>query len=117
MLKTPLLAGAAALALLPLSATAQDHSEHDPHPGHVMPAADPNAADPVDHSAMDHGTMDHGAMDHGAMDHRSPTTPAEGSGTARAARRRQGLCPVDADAVGRKTDRMGPYPVKIDAEP
>ena len=73
MLKTPLLAGAAALALLPLSATAQDHSGHDPHAGHVMPAAEPKAADPVDHSAMDHGTMDHGAMDHS-----SPATPPKG---------------------------------------
>ena len=78
MLKTPLLVGAAALALLPLSAAAQDHSGHDPHAGHVMPAAEPKAADPVDHSAMDHGTMDHGAMDHS-----NPATPAEGSGTAR----------------------------------
>lgn len=75
---TPFIAGAAALGLLPLSATAQDHSGHDPHAGHAMPAAEPKTADPVDHSAMDHGTMDHGAMDHS-----SPSTPAEGSGTAR----------------------------------
>ena len=65
---TPFIAGAAALALLPLSATAQDHSGHDPHAGHAMPAAEPKTADPVDHSAMDHS---------------SPSTPAEGSGTAR----------------------------------
>ncbi len=73
MLRTPFLASAAALALFPLSAAAQDHGAHDPHAGHAMPAAEPKAADPVDHAATDHG----------AMEHSNPATPAEGSGTAR----------------------------------
>lgn len=95
MLKTPLLAGAAALALLPLSATAQDHSGHDPHAGHVMPAAEPKAADPVDHSAMDHGTMDHSMTDHS-----NPASPAEGSGTARLPANEGGHSGLHIDAGG-----------------
>ena len=56
-----LLAGAAALALFPASALAQDHAQHEPAP--------PAAEEPVDQAQPDHSTMDHGAMDHSQMDH------------------------------------------------
>lgn len=68
-----LLAGAAALALYPAAAHAQDHS------GHAQPPPPPKAAETkaepqpdhtaMDHVAMDHGAMDQAAVDHGAMDH------------------------------------------------
>ena len=81
------LAGAAALALLPATAFAQDHV-------HVSAAAQSEATGPSqpDHSTMDHGTMDHPQMDHGSMDHsagdaahseHAMTMAGEGSGTSR----------------------------------
>lgn len=78
MLKEYFMASAAALVLVPLSAAAQDHSEHAPHPGHDMPAEAPQPEE-----AMDHSQMDHAAMGHAAMGHSNPATPAEGSGTSR----------------------------------
>lgn len=71
MLKPFLLAGAAAFAWTPLSATAQDHGAHDPHAGHRMP----------DTPAPDDMGMKATSVDihsgHGRQN------PAEGSGTAR----------------------------------
>ena len=56
-----LLAGAAALALFPASALAQDHAQHQPAP--------PTTEEPLEQAQPDHSTMDHGAMDHSQMDH------------------------------------------------
>ena len=77
-----LLASAAALALFPASALAQEHAQHEPAP--------PAAKEPVDQAQPDHSTMDHSQMDHSAMemgqeDHSGHTMDmsGEGSGTAR----------------------------------
>jgi hypothetical protein len=63
-------AGAAALALFPASALAQDHS------GHAMPtppaAAEPAAEPEPDHAAMGHATPEPAQPDHAAMDHGTP---------------------------------------------
>jgi hypothetical protein len=91
------LASAAALALLPASALAQDHANHETAPS---AAVEMTQASKPDHSTMDHGTMDHsqmnhgsmdhsqmghGSMDHGVMDHSAHTMDmaGEGSGTSR----------------------------------
>jgi hypothetical protein len=93
-----LLAGAAALALFPASALAQDHAQHQQHEPAPPAAEEPADVVQPDHSVMDHGSMDHGAqdqteMDHGDMDHsamgaavhaaHSMDMAGEGSGTSR----------------------------------
>ncbi len=105
MMKTYLLASAAAFALFPLSAAAQEHGGHDPHAGHEMPPPQPDTEVQPDHGAMDHGDssapakgadtapkdddraapMDHSKMGHGDMnmDLGDTAAPAEGSGTSR----------------------------------
>ncbi|MXP40687.1 hypothetical protein GRI75_03360 [Altererythrobacter soli] len=68
-----LLAGAAALALFPAAAPAQDHSGHaEPAPpAAAQPAAEPQS----DHSAMNHGAAEQPQPDHSAMDHSAMEQP------------------------------------------
>jgi hypothetical protein len=63
-----LLAGAAALALFPASALAQDHAQHQQHEPAPPAAEEPADVAQPDHSAMDHSTMDHSQPDHSTMD-------------------------------------------------
>jgi len=95
--KIRLMAGAAALALLPVTALAQDHAHGMPpaeppaNPAqdhvHGAPPAEPPASPaqdgppPMDHGGMDHGaiddgTLDHGQVDQGPMDHAPASPPA-----------------------------------------
>lgn len=80
MLKLPLMASAAAFALAPLSAAAQDHGGHDPHAGHDMPA---EAEAPPAETSVPPATMDHSTMDHAKTAPGDIAPPAEGSGTSR----------------------------------
>lgn len=97
MTKFPLLAAVAAGALVPFSASAQDHGGHHGHAPAPTPAPAPAAPSPQHHQhhapmqdapakPVDHSTMDHSTMDHGDGQHESPTrsdAPGTGSGTAR----------------------------------
>lgn len=92
-MKTHFLASAAALALLPLSAAAQDHDAQDAHATHADPSSQPPA--PVDHQAMGHR-----AMEHGVMHDTAAPRPAEGSGSARLPANEGGHSGLHIDAGG-----------------
>jgi hypothetical protein len=70
MIKLPLCAGIAMLALSASHAFAQDHSGHS--------TKEPTET-PIDHSQMNHGKMDHSKMQMSS----NPDAPGEGSGTSR----------------------------------
>lgn len=83
-----ILAWAAVLAMLPASASAQDHTAHgQPAAEAAQPAMDhcamghlpPEQCPPAKEAADGHGIMDHGAMDHSAMNHGRDEKSAPGA--------------------------------------